>query len=193
MKKLPLKFFNRETEQVAKDLIGCYLVNKTPEGKIIGKIVETEAYLQDDPSSHSFNGLTKRNSPMFSHPGTIYIYFTYGMHHCFNIATRKKGIGEAVLIRALEPIKGIELMKKRRNTDKVKSLCNGPAKLVQSLAISPNLNNTQINSSSLKILKPKNNKLRIKTSKRIGISRGSELPLRFCIENNEFVSKTTTK
>ncbi|MDP1696069.1 MAG: DNA-3-methyladenine glycosylase [archaeon] len=189
MKPLPLNFFNNSTAEVAKALLGCYLVNETPQGEAIGKIVETEAYLSDDPASHSSKGITERNKPMFSHPGTIYIYFTYGMYHCFNIATREKGIGEAVLIRALEPIKGLELMKKRRKTDNIKELCNGPAKLVQALDISKKLNNSPINSSSLKIFQPDNNKIKITTAKRIGISKGAELPLRFFIKDNKFVSK----
>lgn len=182
-------FFNRSTIEVAKALLGCYLINETKEGTTIGKIVETEAYLSNDPASHSFNGKTKRNEPMFSHPGTIYIYFTYGMYHCFNIATKEKGIGEAVLIRSLEPIKGIELMKKRRKTDNIKELCNGPAKLVQALGISKELNNSQINSSSLKILQPDDNKIKIIKTRRVGISKGADLPLRFFIKDNNFISK----
>lgn len=188
MKTLTKSFFNRPTEQVAKDLLGCYLISKSANGKTIGKIVETEAYLFNDKASHSFNGQTKRNSPMFSHPGTIYIYFTYGMYHCFNIVTREKGVGEAVLIRALEPLEGLELMKKRRSTDNIKNLCSGPAKLVLAMDISKSLNNTLINKSSLKISQ-KDSVPEIVTSKRVGIIKGANLPLRFYIKNNPYVSR----
>lgn len=193
MKPLPLKFYRKSTTEVAKALLGCYLVSKTSQGETMGKIVETEAYLSNDPASHSFNGKTKRNSPMFSHPGTIYIYFTYGMYHCFNIVTREKGIGEAVLIRSLEPVKGIELMKKRRKTDNMKALCSGPAKLVKALGISPEFNSKLLN-SSLHIL-PREafgssiTEEQIVHTKRIGISKGAELPLRFYLKSSEFVSK----
>ena len=186
--KIPASFFNRPTKQVAKDLLGCYLISKTPRGIAMGKIVETEAYLSNDPASHSFNGQTKRNAPMFSYPGTIYIYFTYGMYNCFNIATREKGIGEAVLIRALEPIKGIELMKERRKTNDIKNLSNGPAKLVIALSISKDLNASRINSSSLAILKKDDKNIKIAIGKRIGITKGASLPLRFFIKDSPFVS-----
>lgn len=197
MKRLPLKFYNQKTEKVARLLLGCYLVSKTKEGTTIGKIVETEAYLSNDPASHSFKGETKRNSPMFSHPGTIYIYFTYGMYHCFNIVTEKKGKGEAVLIRALEPIRGIELMKKRRKTDKIENLCNGPAKLVQALGISPKLNSKKLN-ACLYIL-PREAfgytipEEKIVQTERVGISKGKELKLRFYLKGNKFVSNLKFK
>ena len=103
-------FFEKPTVKVAEDLLGCYLIN----GNCAGKIVETEAYLEDDPGSHSFKGKTNRNEKMFGEAGKAYIYFTYGMYYCFNVVTNKEGKGEAVLIRALEPVSEIELMKKRR-------------------------------------------------------------------------------
>jgi len=124
-------FLSGSAPEVAKNLLGCVLRN----GGTAGIIVETEAYSQDDAASHSFRGLTKRNSPMFGAPGTIYVYFTYGMHNCFNIVTNEEGIGEAVLIRALEPIEGAEIMKKRRGTENIRELCSGPARLVQALGI----------------------------------------------------------
>ena len=141
MKPVSRKFFQQSTLDLAKTLIGKILVNETEAGIIAGRIIETEAYLKDDPASHSFNGLTKRNSPMFNHSGTAYIYFTYGMYNCFNVVSNKKGVGEAVLIRALQPLKGINLMKKNRNKDKLNDLCSGPAKLVIALGITKNMNN----------------------------------------------------
>lgn len=166
------------TLETAKNLLGMYLIHETPKGIIKGKIIETEAYLQNDPASHSYNGLTNRNSAMFEEPGTIYVYFTYGMYHCMNIVTNKKGIGEAVLIRAIEPIEGIELMKKNRG--KEKNLCDGPAKLTIAFGINKEHNNAKLN-SKLRLEtgeKPK----KIYSSKRIGISKGKDLKYRFYIK-----------
>lgn len=184
--KLPNNFFKKPTLQVAKNLLGCILVN----GKTSGIIVETEAYLKDDPASHSFNGKTSRNQIMFGEAGKTYIYFTYGMHHCFNVVTNKKGIGEAVLIRALQPLAGIELMKRRRKTQDIYNLCSGPAKLVQALAIKKKQNNHDLTKPPLLIIFPnKKQKFKIVQTKRIGISRGKSLLYRFYILNNKFISK----
>jgi len=190
MKSLAKSFFNKSTLEVAKALLGCYLVRETKGGVSIGKIIETEAYLQDDPASHSFGGKTKRNEAMFGPPGNAYIYFTYGMYHCFNVSTEKEGIGEAVLIRALEPSRGIELMKKRRKTDSIKEICNGPAKLVIAMGIGKKHNGTSIIDGKLTICKGEViTKDKIMQTTRIGISKGAALPYRFYIKDNPFVSK----
>ena len=188
MKPLPKEFYNRSTLQVAKDLLGCFLIHETREGVISGMIVETEAYLKDDPASHSCNGQTKRNEVMFGEPGRAYVYFTYGMHYCFNVVTQPKGIGEAVLIRALEHLQGIEIMKKSRHTSQIKNLCNGPAKLVQALHITKKHNNHNLTQGNLYIAARKSEPNIIET-KRIGISKGQHLPHRFYIKDNAFVSK----
>ncbi|MBI2632082.1 DNA-3-methyladenine glycosylase [Candidatus Pacearchaeota archaeon] len=183
-------FWKKSTLKVAKSLLGCTLVHRTKKGIISGKIVETEAYLHDDPASHSFNGKTPRNDAMFNYPGIAYIYFTYGMHYCFNIVTNRKGIGEAVLIRALEPIKGIDLMKKNRKIDSLHNLCNGPAKLVQALGITKKYNNHDLTKKPLYILTKKSKqKYDLVKTTRIGISQGSALLYRFYIKDNSFVSK----
>lgn len=190
MEKIHKRFFNKSTLEVAKALLGCYLISKSNEGEAIGKIVETEAYLKNDPASHSFTGKTERNKAMFGPPGRAYVYFTYGMYHCFNVVTETEGVGEAVLIRALEPIKGLEIMKKRRKTGKVTNLCSGPAKLVQALGINKEHNHIDLTNSNLRLcLGEKINPKEVFQTTRIGISKGADLPYRFMIKNNPFVSR----
>lgn len=173
---------------VAKDLLGCYLVTKFSEGKTVGKIVETEAYLgTDDLSSHSYKGQTVRNSVMFGPPGHAYIYFTYGVHYCLNAITGPEGVGEGVLIRALEPIEGIELMQKRRGVEEIKKLCSGPAKLVQSLGITSQLNGADLTHGPI-VISLVEKPTEIVTTTRIGITKSSYLPLRFYIKDNHFIS-----
>ena len=182
MKLLSEKFYELETINIAKKLLGKYLVYNSEFGRLIGRIIETEAYLQNDPASHSFNGLTKRNKPMFEDPGKAYVYFTYGMHHCFNVVTQKKGIGEAVLICALEPLEGIAIMQKNRKTTDVKNLCSGPAKLTQAFGITLNMNNWSLIKSQLRIMhNEKSTQQEIITTKRVGISKGKELKYRFLL------------
>lgn len=182
-------FFLHPTEEVARSLLGCVLLHKTKKGIVSGKIVETEAYLHNDSASHSFRGKTARNAVMFGPAGHAYIYFTYGMHYCFNVVTAPEGKGEAVLIRALEPLEGIELMKKRRGMTNIKQLCNGPAKLVQALGITKAYNGISLLKGPLRILSPeKKEQFSIVQTQRIGITAGKALPLRFFIKGNAFVS-----
>ena len=181
------KFFSQPTVDLAKALLGKYLVF----GNLKGIIVETEAYLfKDDPGCHASRGMTARNAPMFGPAGRTYVYFIYGMYHCLNITGGKQGEGEAVLIRALEPVQGIELMQKRRKTKKIENLCNGPGKLTQAFGITKKHNNLSLLDGNLRIydsrIKPE-----IASSRRIGLSAGKELELRFFIKGNRFVSKAT--
>lgn len=117
-KELPRPFSLRPTVRVAKDLLGKLLVRKFGKNYLVGKIVEVEAYCEGDPASHSYRGKTKRNEVMFREGTHLYVYFTYGMHFCSNVVTRKKGVGEAVLIQAVEPIEGVERMKENRSKRK---------------------------------------------------------------------------
>src|ERR1700741_2664024 len=143
-KKLPRSFYLRPTLVVAKDLLGKYLVRKFRRQYLIGKIVEVEAYLgEKDPASHAYRGITKRNEVMFREGGHLYVYFTYGMHFCSNIVTEEEGIGHAVLLRAVEPIEGVNLMMKRRNGT-LENLTNGPAKLCQAFGITRKENGTDL-------------------------------------------------
>jgi len=194
---------------VAKELLGCFLVKKTQTGGGIlkGKIVETEAYLGlKDESCHSFGGKkTKRTKIMYHRGGVAYVYFTYGMHHCFNIVTAKKGEPEAVLIRALEPITGIEEMFKNRflkNQNRktpitIKNLTNGPGKLCQALNICKKLNGEDLRGNKLYIEKGiKIAKKNIGISRRIGLSTKQSSyywPLRFYIKDSAFLSIKSVK
>ena len=181
-------FFNRPTVDLAKALLGKHLVY----GDLSGKIVETEAYLyRDDPGCHAFRGPTVRNAPMFGPAGHTYVYLIYGIYHCLNIVSGVAGEGEAVLIRALEPVGGIELMKKRRKTDIIEDLCNGPGKLTQAFGITRKHNNLNL-TGDLQIHGSRE-KPEIQTSKRIGLSAGGDLELRFFIRGNRFVSKAAGK
>jgi DNA-3-methyladenine glycosylase len=187
---LPSEFYGRDTALVARDLLGKIIVRLSGEGIAAGRIVETEAYLRDDPSCHAFRGMTPRNRAMFGPPGHAYIYFTYGMHYCFNVVTAEEGVGEAVLIRALEPLEGISVMAKRRGREGIKDLCSGPGKLAQAMGISPELYGHDLTREPLLILERKNRPGEdVVITTRVGISSAKDLPLRFYYKNNRYVSK----
>jgi DNA-3-methyladenine glycosylase len=183
------KFFDKGVEELAGDLLGCELVHKTKEGIASGIIVETEAYHQTDEASHSYRGKTKRTEAMFGPAGHVYIYFTYGMHWCFNITAEPDGTGAGVLIRALEPKAGIGLMKKRRNKSELSELCSGPSKLVQAIGITKDDYGKPLYAGNL-YLKPREiQKIKIAAGPRIGIRNAQHKPWRFWLKDNRFVSK----
>ena len=192
-----MNVFSLDTLSIAKNLLGYTFIHESDEGKTAGIIVETEAYLQDDPACHAYRKKSVRNAPMFGKAGTIYVYQIYGMHFCVNISTNQEDIGEAVLIRALEPTEGLDLMEERRlkhsklTQMKPKDLCSGPGKLVQAMGINKNMNDWHILDSGLKIIPPKIQiaDSDIITTVRIGITQGADLPYRFYIKENKFVSK----
>lgn len=195
---LPRSFYRRDTRQVARELLGTYLVHYSPQGMTVGKIVETEAYLQGDPACHASRGMTKRNKVMFGPPGHAYVYFIYGMYYCFNAVTSDEGTGEAVLVRALEPIEGISLMKKRRRKNNLKDLCSGPARLVQAMGITREQNGADLTRGSLVICKDNISSELVRdcaqsgeivVTSRVGINRGVGLPLRFYIKDSIYVSR----
>ena len=175
------EFFNRDAVKVAKDLLGKILTYKNTSGII----VETEAY-KDDQASHAFNK-TNRSSLMFDSYARFYIYFTYGNWYCLNITTEKNKPG-AVLIRALQPLTNIELMKIRRKTNEIENLTNGPGKLCQAFNIDKSLNGTSLN-EKIKILDTQLKNFKVVKTTRIGITKATNLKWRFYIEGNKFVSK----
>ena len=188
---LTQKFYRSGTEKVARELLGCTLVHVVDGVRLSGRIVETEAYLGiGDAACHSFGDRrTPRTETMYLDGGHAYVYFIYGMHFCFNVVTRKVGEPEAVLIRALEPLEGIEEMKLRRDVDKLKKftptqLANGPAKLCQALGINRSQNAVSLQSSTLFIEKGlwKIDPSEIVSSPRVGVDYAGEAaswPLRF--------------
>lgn len=199
MKPLPRSFYNKNTVQAARKLLGKVLVRKTGGKILAGKIVETEAYLpQNDPACHAARGKTPRNEPMFGKPGCAYVYFTYGNHFILNAVTEPEGTPAAVLIRALEPLRGIEEMAKKRNINLkkekngYKNLTSGPGKLAQAFGITRKENRMDLTlpSSPLQICNGEHippSKIVVKT--RIGIQAGSGMPLRFYVRDNGFVSR----
>ncbi len=187
---LPKEFYEKhDTLTLSKLLLGCTLVHESPEGRTAGIIIETEGYLQGDPACHAYRRKSARNAPMFENAGTCYVYLIYGMHYCVNISSGAKDIGEAVLIRALEPTEGIDLMKKRRKTNDVKNLCSGPAKLVQAMGITLDFNFLTLDSDKFHCLPATTHDFSIVTTTRIGITQGTDLPYRFYVEGNKFVSR----
>ncbi len=134
--RLSRSFFARPSTAVAPELLGRVLVRILPDGtRLAVRLVEVEAYCPDDPASHAYRGQTARNRVMFGPPGRLYVYFTYGMHHCANVVTGAEGEGSAVLLRAAEPLAGLEAMRANRGVEDVRLLCSGPARLTQAMAI----------------------------------------------------------
>lgn len=198
--RLPLSFYEAyDTRSLAQKLLGCELVHNSPDGITSGIIVETEAYLQNDPACHAYQKRTARTEPMYAAPGTIYVYLIYGMYQCFNVVSQEEGCGEAVLIRALQPTGGIELMEMRRQNRKkvglqkpvaLRELCRGPGKLVLAMGIDRSLHNgLSLTESNLYITPPIQTDIEINISKRIGITQGADLLYRYSVKNNLFVSK----
>jgi len=186
-------FYRRNTVRVARELLGKVLVRRLGDTRLEGIIVETEAYRgHDDAASHAYRGPTRRNQVMFGEPGHAYVYFTYGMHYCLNVTTEPLGQPGAVLIRAVQPIKGIAEMKKRRGTEHVKDLSNGPAKLTQAFAVTKALNGHDLTpGKKLYIAEPfAAEPVHITASARIGIKAGAEKLWRFSVRRNPFVSKS---
>lgn len=185
-------FYNRETEIVARELLGAVLECRTDEGLASGTIVETEAYIgEHDLACHAAAGRTLRTEPLYGPPGNAYVYFIYGMHWCVNAVTRAEGLPSAVLIRALEPLEGIPLMRRRRpkaRTDH--EITNGPGKLCAALGIDRRMNGLPLQRYPLVIRSGSRiSDRQVRVTPRVGIKVAADWPLRYLVRDNPFVSK----
>ena len=186
--KLPREFYSRETKKVARELLGKILVHKTREGVLKGKIVEVEAYLGlDDPGAIGLRRVKKIPEALLLPAGYTFVNFTYGNHWMLNVNAKTAKLG-AVLIRALEPLEGIEIMKKNRGLDDTKNLTNGPGKLTKSFGIDKRHNGLDLTGNEL-FIEDSKEKVEIGESTRIGLSKGKSEILRFYVKDNRFVSK----
>ena len=181
------EFFDRSVHEVARELIGWRL----GVGETAGIIVETEAYEESDPACHAYIGKTARNEVLFGPPGHAYVYLSYGIHNLLNFVTEPEGTASAVLIRALEPTDGIELMKERRGRDEVEGLCSGPGKLTEALGVDLSLNGADLLAPPF-ALEPATGAwaaAEVVTGPRIGITKAAELPWRYSVSGSRYVSK----
>jgi DNA-3-methyladenine glycosylase len=181
-------FYARSVHDVARDLVGCTVRH----GPTAGRIVEVESYHEEEPASHAFVGLTERTRVLFGPPGHAYVYRSYGIHALLNAVCEDEGVGAAVLIRALEPVDGIDLMRERRGIEDVDQLCNGPGKLTQALDIELGLNDTSLlGDGPIEILPPQNGDRppELAIGERIGITKAVELPWRFADPRSRSVSR----
>jgi DNA-3-methyladenine glycosylase len=185
---LPAAFYDRPVLEVARELVGCVVVHAGTSGMI----VETEAYHHSEPACHAFVGLTSRTRTLFGPPGRAYVYRSYGIHALLNAVCEPQGVGAAVLIRALEPLDGIELMRARRGLERVEQLCSGPGKLTQALGIELGENATPLTGAGPVAIHPRPRAWRdveLLASRRIGITKAVELPWRFCARDSAHVSR----
>jgi DNA-3-methyladenine glycosylase len=188
---LPRDFYARDTVKVARGLLGKRLIRVKGRVRMEGRIVEVEAYRGlDDPASHAFRGPTARNAPMFGEAGHAYVYFTYGNHYCLNVTTQEVGTPGAVLIRAIEPLKGLRAMRRLRPKVPDSNLTNGPGKLTKALGIDKSLNEVDMTKHGLLFVAESDQaKFDEGRSARVGISQGTDLLWRFYITGNPYVSK----
>ncbi|HEY7961938.1 MAG TPA: DNA-3-methyladenine glycosylase [Solirubrobacteraceae bacterium] len=184
---LPRAFYDRPVLEVARDLVGCVVEYRGAAGAI----VETEAYHECEPACHAFAGLTPRTRTLFGEPGRAYVYRSYGIHALLNAVCEPAGVGAAALIRALEPLSGIEGMRARRGGRRAEDLCSGPGKLTQALGVWLTENDTDLAGGPVVIRAPRGELIEpsIVVGRRIGITRAVELPWRFCVAGNRHVSR----
>jgi len=182
---LPSSFYDRPVVEVARDLLGCVVRH----GDTAGRIVETEAYHHSEPACHAYVGLTPRTRVLFGPPGIAYVYRSYGVHALLNAVSEPEGEGAAVLIRALEPLEGIDLMRERRGVERDRDLCSGPGKLTQALGIGLDLNDTPLDGAISIHPRPSGEPPPTAACERIGITKAVELPWRFCAVGSRHLSR----
>ena len=196
-KPFPREFYTPSAGIVAPLLLGQIMVSRSEGNICAARIVEAEAYLWDDPGCHAFKGRTRRNEPMFGEEGRAYVYLIYGMYLCFNVVCCPRGVAEAVLIRGVEPVHGMEFMEKRRAVQKPEALTNGPGKLALAMGLGRHHNGIELfhDKSEVFIARDpdwpivKEGDPRVIRTTRIGLTLGAELPLRYYLKGNRYVSK----
>jgi DNA-3-methyladenine glycosylase len=191
-RRLPRSFYARASLEVARDLLGRVLVHAMPDGtRLSGRIVETEAYGQDDPASHSFKGRTARTDVMFGPPGHLYVYFTYGAHFCMNVVTGEDGEGSAVLLRAAEPLDGLAEMARRRGLDLPRLLCAGPGRLCQAFGVAREENGIDLVAGDVMWIEPGAAvpDEEVAVGPRVGITSATEQPWRFAVRTSRYLSR----
>jgi DNA-3-methyladenine glycosylase len=181
---LEAEFFARSVHEVAPELIGATLLVDGAGGRI----VEVEAYDQEDPASHGFRGRTARNAAMFGPPGRAYVYRSYGIHWCLNLVCEEEGVASAVLVRALEPTEGLVQMRARRGVDERRLLCAGPGRLCQALGITREHDGLRLDRPPF-ALRSATDPVEVSAGKRIGITRAAHLPWRYAMAGSRFVSR----
>ena len=192
---LPVAFFRRPTEVVAQDLLGMEVVSTAGDELTTARIVETEAYLgYDDPASHGYlHRRHARNQALFGPPGSWYVYLSYGMHWCANLVCQRTGLASAVLLRALEPLDGVDVMRRRRGRVPDRELCSGPGKLCQALGIMRDLDGRGMAESEVMVHRPRSTEEdTIVVTSRIGITKAADWPLRFVVAGSPWLSRKTT-
>jgi len=190
VRRVSRRFLARPSVEVAPSLLGKVLVRMLPDGtRIAVRLVETEAYAQDDPASHSFKGETPRTRVMFGAAGHLYVYFAYGMHHCMNVVTGRPGEGSAVLLRAGEPLQGVAAMRARRGLDDLRLLCAGPARLCEALGVDRELDGIDLIEGGRMWIEHGPRPARVAAGPRVGIRRGTDHPWRFVVQGDPFVSR----
>jgi DNA-3-methyladenine glycosylase len=192
---LPVAFFRRPTEVVAQDLLGTVIVSTAGGELTTARIVETEAYLgYDDPASHGYlHRRNARNQALFGPPGSWYVYLSYGMHWCANLVCQRTGLASAVLLRALEPLDGLDVMRRRRGPVPDRELCSGPGKLCQALGIMRDLDGRGMAESEVMVHRPRSTEEdTIVVTSRIGITKAADWPLRFVVAGSPWLSRKTT-
>ena len=185
--RLGQDFYDRSVHEVARELVGCVVRH----GETAGRIVETESYHMEEPACHAYVGVTERTRTLFGPPGRAYVYRSYGIHALLNAVAEPEGVGAAVLIRALEPVDGVEVMRGRRGLERIEELCSGPGKLTQALGIGLSLNGSSLVDGPIELLsrEPGAREPRVVVGERIGITKAAELPWRFCDADSRHVSR----
>jgi len=189
LRPLPRAFFARSTLRVARALLGHLMVHETPQGTLVGRIVEVEAYRGPrDPASHAYR-MTPRSRIMWGLPGTAYVYFTYGHHFCVNVVTESDGTAGAVLFRALEPLAGLEVMRANRRVTDDRRLCAGPGRLTQAMGIAREHNGADFTRPPLYLARGRTRPVAVATGPRVGVSVATQRPWRFYVKDSPFVSR----